>query len=207
MLKYLNRVPFPLLLSMASLAAFGGFLFYLYAARQPASGPVQIVRAPDGPIKVRPEDLGGMDVPHRDLTVLEAAEGEPATPPKLAAPPEEPMDREALGQEASPPAGQDDPLGEQIAQLLAIPPGETAWHVQLAALSDVEKAQAYWDRLLEDHPRLLRGLSHQIEPTTARGQRFFRLRAGPLADEAAADRLCASLEAEAVGCLTVAPPS
>jgi cell division septation protein DedD len=34
---------------------------------------------------------------------------------------------------------------------------------------------------------------------------FFRLRAGPLADRAAAESLCATLSAQNVGCIVVRP--
>ena len=63
-----------------------------------------------------------------------------------------------------------------------------------------------WNRIIAKNKDALVGLA----PTVARvdlGDKgvFFRLRAGPLADRAAADSLCATLSAQNVGCIVVRP--
>lgn len=204
-----RRLPIPWqpLLAGIVLAGFAGLLWFFYQGGGRADGPIEVVLAPEGPIKIKPEDLGGMEVPHRDVAVLKAAGGEASNAlPRITQAPEEPMDLSQMDQPSAPEVKDEDSIGEQIEKLLAVEPGTTPWRVQLAAFTDLNQAENYWDIMLEDHPRLMRGLSKLIEPTTARGQQFFRLRAGPLADEAAANRLCAALTQAGKGCLTVAPP-
>ena len=63
-----------------------------------------------------------------------------------------------------------------------------------------------WNRIVGKNKDALGGLT----PNVARvdlGEKgvFFRLRAGPLADKAAADSLCAALGAQNVGCIVVRP--
>jgi hypothetical protein len=63
-----------------------------------------------------------------------------------------------------------------------------------------------WSRIVGKNKDALGGLT----PSVARvdlGEKgvFFRLRAGPLADRAAAESLCATLSAQNVGCIVVRP--
>jgi cell division septation protein DedD len=92
---------------------------------------------------------------------------------------------------------------EQVAAVPAVAGGIV---VQLAASRSEEAALAEWKRVKTKHEALLGTLS----PTVVRadlGERgvFFRLRAGPVADKAAADALCASLTAQGDACLVVKP--
>ncbi|MGF1606197.1 MAG: SPOR domain-containing protein [Rhodothalassiaceae bacterium] len=217
------------LIALLALLLFGAALAYLYAGGGRTTGPIPVVRAPDGPIKVKPARLGGMDVPHRDKKVFQALAGEPAAAEaQLAPPPEEPVDLSALEQspdpigrlieesgvdtadempDQPPAAGAPDPLlprAKPEPQVAAAPsPGK--WRVQLGAFTQRGQTAAYWDRLVEEHGALLLGLSMDIDATTRRGRDFFRLRAGPLSDQAAAKRLCAAMEQAGKGCLVIAP--
>lgn len=76
--------------------------------------------------------------------------------------------------------------------------------IQIAALRSEEVAQSEWDRLSKEHSSLL-GSYRPIIVRADLGERgiFYRLRAGPLKDRAAAENLCASLASENVGCLVV----
>ncbi|MBB4210346.1 sporulation related protein [Rhodothalassium salexigens DSM 2132] len=90
--------------AVVTLLVFAGLLYTIYEARKPPEGPLPVVRAPDGPIKVRPADPGGMDVPHTDKLVfdglteqrrpveqaLRALPEAPVVPPPEAAEPETP---------------------------------------------------------------------------------------------------------------------
>ncbi|MBK5911776.1 hypothetical protein CCR85_09785 [Rhodothalassium salexigens] len=58
-------------IAVVTLLVFAGLLYTIYEARKPPEGPLPVVRAPDGPIKVRPADPGGMDVPHTDKLVFD----------------------------------------------------------------------------------------------------------------------------------------
>lgn len=89
-----------------------------------------------------------------------------------------------------------------VAAAKPIPPSSVvgAWRVQLGAFSSAATADALWTNL--------RGRIGALGPY----QRFLvpagamtRLRAGPLADRAAANQLCAAVKAGGNACLVVAP--
>jgi cell division septation protein DedD len=84
----------------------------------------------------------------------------------------------------------------------------SAFAVQLLAARSEADVGASWDRLRDAHPDLLASLT----PTVARTERqqgdtFYRLRAGPLRDRAAADALCKALSARQQSCFVVSPGS
>lgn len=82
-----------------------------------------------------------------------------------------------------------------------------AYRVQLAAVRSLKRAQGEWDRLRRKNTDLLGNLALSVVKADlgpTKGM-FYRLRAGPLADEAAARALCAKLAARKVGCLIVRP--
>ena len=87
--------------------------------------------------------------------------------------------------------------------LARAPPGDRRFAVQLGAYSSEAAARADLARLSRDHADLLGELKLHIEPPTAGVPPLWRLRAGPLA-ETAARRICADLEARAVGCVLAA---
>ena len=82
----------------------------------------------------------------------------------------------------------------------AAPAPSGRWRVQLGAYGSAEAARGQWAAL----SRKIGALSG-LQPTYEQAGKFTRLRVGPLADRAAADRLCASAKAAGQGCFTVAP--
>lgn len=76
--------------------------------------------------------------------------------------------------------------------------------VQIAALRSEEAAEGEWTRISKRHADLLGAYTSKIVRADL-GERgiFFRLRAGPLKDRPAAEKLCESLAAQNVGCLVV----
>ena len=81
-----------------------------------------------------------------------------------------------------------------------------AFHIQLASVLSEEAAQAEWKRVSGKNKELL-GAYKPLITKADLGERgaFFRLRAGPLADKAAADALCTSLKEIKVGCIVIKP--
>ena len=65
---------------------------------------------------------------------------------------------------------------------------------------------AEWKRISGKNKEILGSYAPAVTKADL-GERgvFYRLRAGPLADKAAADALCASLAAQNVGCIVVKP--
>ncbi len=117
---------------------------------------------------------------------------------------------------ASPPAAAPTP-----APPAAVPPAETqtaaavpspatvsgpAFQIQLASVLSEDAAMAEWKRLSGKNKDLLGAYTPAVTKADL-GDRgvFYRLRAGPVADKAAADALCASLAAINVGCIVVKP--
>jgi cell division septation protein DedD len=76
----------------------------------------------------------------------------------------------------------------------------SGWRAQLGAYGSVAAAQAQWGALSRRIPGVA-GLSPSYEKAGA----FTRLRVGPLASRAAADRVCASAKAAGQPCFPVAP--
>jgi hypothetical protein len=63
----------PIMIALVALAGFGGVVWYAYdqGVRQAAPpGTTPLIKADSGPTKVRPDQPGGMDVPHQDAMVL-----------------------------------------------------------------------------------------------------------------------------------------
>lgn len=98
------------------------------------------------------------------------------------------------------------PVAETPAPAAAAANG-SLFKIQLAAVRSEDGVMKEWDRLRRRHSDLLGSL----EPSVMRADLgpgkgvFFRLRAGPLADEGKAKDLCAKLTERKVGCLIVRP--
>lgn len=81
-----------------------------------------------------------------------------------------------------------------------------AFQVQLASARSSDGAMAEWKRISEKNAALLSGLTPNVAQADLGDKGvFFRLRAGPLADRAAADALCARLASQNVACIVVRP--
>ena len=90
----------PVLIALVALAGFSGVVWYAYVqgVRQSAPpGTTPLIKADTSPAKVRPEQPGGMDVPHQNMQVLNTLpEGDKAAAPpveRLLPPPETPLPR------------------------------------------------------------------------------------------------------------------
>ncbi|MBI2585981.1 MAG: SPOR domain-containing protein [Rhodospirillales bacterium] len=86
-------------------------------------------------------------------------------------------------------------------------PSGRAYVVQLAAARSQEGAEIEWEKLRSKNQDLLGNLRLIVTKADlgqARGV-FYRLRAGPIADEAAARELCSQLTKRQVGCLVIKP--
>jgi cell division septation protein DedD len=82
-----------------------------------------------------------------------------------------------------------------------------AYKVQLAAERSLEGARGEWERLRRKNLDLLGRLTLSITKADLGPEKgvFYRLRAGPVGDEAAARALCAKLARREMGCMVVRP--
>ncbi|HEX6979373.1 MAG TPA: SPOR domain-containing protein [Alphaproteobacteria bacterium] len=89
----------PVIVVSVALALFGGLVGYTYSTSRSGgeSGPVPLIKADPRPMKVKPEDPGGMDVPHQDKEIynrlLRDGENPPPRVERLLPPPEAPLPR------------------------------------------------------------------------------------------------------------------
>lgn len=87
----------PIIVAVLGLSGVGGVVYYAYTSgvKQGSEVAAPLLR-PDGPAKIKPEDPGGVIVPHRDKSIYELHEGGNATEAVdqvevLLPPPEDPM--------------------------------------------------------------------------------------------------------------------
>ena len=232
------------LITVVAMAVFAGGLWFAYvagtrhgssatSAAPGSSDSVPLIRADQRPLKVKPDQPGGMDVPDRDKLVFNEKEGGPPVekllPPAEAPqplPPPLPKEAAAPPPPALPaapaPSVEATPAPPQAAQpkIAAAKPvpakpaaaatpvatGATAGgvRVQLGSLRSPEAARDEWQRLKRVNADLL----GQLTAVAVRAEvpdkgTYYRVEAGPLADPAAAGRLCGELKKRNLGCAIV----
>ncbi|GAB4124218.1 MAG: hypothetical protein Kow00104_08640 [Rhodothalassiaceae bacterium] len=198
-----------------SLALFGALVWFLHDQGDRIGEPL-LVKAPEGPVKVEPEDRGGLDVPHQDKFVFDRVSGEPESiEDRLREGPESPLERPdvpAIDAAATEPASL---AGTSATPEMARPEGSAEradsaspsgnWQVQIAAFQQKRDADTWMIKTKYDHPDLFEGLSGEVVAARRDMATYYRVRFGPLADEAAARRLCAELKKVKINCLIVRP--
>ena len=216
---------------------------------------VPLVRADPGPVKVRPESPGGMQVPDQDKLVYDRMRGDekppeverllarpepplppptamppqPATPPTETTPPAPVENLAAAPLRLTPPPPKVAPLAPSTKKVLsaqppapapppppppppppkaaAPPPAGGDFQVQLAAVRSPEQARGEWKRLRRKNGDMLGKLRLFITKADLGPEKgvYFRLRAGPLANEVEAKALCVILAERNIACLVVGP--
>jgi hypothetical protein len=202
-----------------ALLAFGGG----YALKH-SGGGLPVVEAPDGPVRVKPDQTGGAATIGGDFDTGEGkAEG--------LAPATENPDIDALHQKFTPqpPAAAS---ASEVATLVArLPPlvstaiAETApaaatqiaapvrastvmadsgIAVQLAALDSPQAGQSAWSEIIARNADLLAGRNHLLMPATIAGHQIWRLRVSGFADVADAANFCVKLRSRGADCTVAA---
>ena len=198
-----------------------------HAGSDAASGDVPLIRADERPTKVKPDQPGGMEIPDRDKLIYNPTR---KVVEHLLAPAEKPMPRPApsLSQTdaarsstgAMPPASstpENPPAVSQMAQpqqQAAASPSKAAQapsspskpaagaRLQLGSLRSEDAARQEWERIKRKNSDLLGSLS--ATPVRADlGDKgiYYRIQAGPIADPAAAERICGELKQRSIGCI------
>jgi hypothetical protein len=220
-------------LTAAVMAVFAGGLWFFshQGARQsgvPGAGdPVPLIRADDRPMKIKPDQPGGMPVPDQNVSVYDQKPGAAAVE-KLLPPPEQPMPRPAAKEPAgaqsaaaAAPAAAPKPAAPQqqavatpapktpakpaakeppaAAPAKSVPAGPV--RLQLASLPSPEAAKQEWARLKREHPDTLGKLT-AVAVRADLGDKgvWYRVQTQVFDDAAAADRLCADLKKQKIGC-------
>jgi hypothetical protein len=191
------------------------------------SGETPVVTADTRPIRVKPENPGGMKIDGAENDVFSAgadtgnaklapaaetpdtkawrsASAAPAAveapPPAALTPPAAaPQKAAALPVVAKPPVSAPAPTKLPIA---AAPPA-TSGHsatVQLAALASEEAAKGEWQALTKRLPDLLGGRQPSYSRTERDGHTFWRVRTSGFTDAAQARGFCEKVRAKGLGC-------
>jgi hypothetical protein len=157
------------------------------AAGRPGLAEVPVVRAPGGPVKVKPADPGGLKVPFGQQSIYDLLEpgGAPRTGNGGA----------KRGYAETPGNGRG-----RNGTVEKIGP----YRIQLGSFKDPGTAEKRWKALKETHRDLLGGLSLVIEKVDLgpRGT-YFRIQAGPLRTANETKTLCAQLAERKVNCILV----
>jgi hypothetical protein len=154
------------------------------------AGAPGLIRAPQGPYKIKPADPGGMDVEGAGFASYEASEGEdPAGRLDLNAVPEAPV----ASQKQAPA-----PVAEATPDL---PVRDVAGggYIQLGAFSSNAKAQAAW-KALTARFRFLGAMEPIVQQVEVGGETRHRLRAAAGVNAAA---MCGRLKVAGETCLVV----
>jgi cell division septation protein DedD len=164
----------------------------------PPEAPMDRPRPANAPPPLEPE------IPAPPSVTPPPGAVEVTQPPSPTPPPPAPRPNAAPAPQAAPPAN--------VARAPTPPPAAVApsaggrYRIQLAALRTNDDASREWDKLRRAHPDLLGSLSLNVVRADL-GDRgtFYRIQAGPLADENAAKEVCRRLAEKKVGCLVVRP--
>lgn len=208
----------------AALLVFGGG----WALMGQRSTTVPVVQADNRPIRVKPENPGGLQVSGAHDDILSGgndnqAAGKLAPPPEvpapqaLRAPPPSapPASAPAASPAATAPQAAAAPAAVATATpvvakpSVAVKPAEPAEKrpaaagvasVQLAAVSTEEAARSEWQRLSKRLPDLLGSQRPAFTKTERDGRTLWRVRTGGFADVAAATSFCGKMRAKGAAC-------
>lgn len=181
-----------LVIGLLAIGLIVGGLFWLGNRNRPG-GNGEVIAAPEGDYKVRPDDPGGMNVQGEGDISIAASEGaQPKGQIDTSAAPETPVARPTPA-----PAGQAQPPAQPAPA--PAPPAQPAPAagptIQLGAFSSGAAANGAWTALAARF-RYLAPLGHSVVPVQAGGRTLYRLRAsGP---DAAG--ICRRLQAAGEAC-------
>lgn len=203
-----NRRTFLIMASILAFFVFGGVLWSLYYNQNAAdNGEPPLISAETEPVKTKPEDPGGMEIPHQDRLIFDRVSGEETKLEDNV----QPTAEQPLGD-----LGVDTTIADLIKETEPKPvPAKTAattpppnagnYIIQLGAFGQETGAENAWRILSERYASALNSLTRDIQRmTTSDGRTLYRLRAGYFSTEAEAERTCTSLKALGQDCLAAA---
>ncbi|MSO85203.1 MAG: SPOR domain-containing protein [Rhodospirillales bacterium] len=160
------------------------------------SPPTDVETAPASPLANVPTPLDA-----RGESVVRPPTGGTARP---SAPMRETAPATQAAAPAREPQAPPTPVPAPAPQVAAPAEPGSGYLIQVGAVRAPEGAETEWNRLLRQHGETLRGLKLFVARADLGDKGvFWRLRAGPFADEAAAKNRCAELAKRKAGCLVV----
>jgi cell division septation protein DedD len=196
------------LIGLAAIGGIVGGIFWLMNREAAPTGEAELIKAPEGAYKVRPDDPGGMAVEGEGDTAFAASAG--ADPKGAIDPsrvPEAPVTKAQPQPQPQPPVGaaKEEPLLKAPAPSSAgsatpapAPAEGGGATVQLGAFSSQASANNAW-KALSGRFKYLAPLTQSVVPVTTGGKTLYRLRAsGP-----GAASLCGRLRVAGESCVVV----
>lgn len=187
-----------LLVVLVAAALIAGTFFWLGRRDVAATGAPELIRAPEGPYKVKPQDPGGLDVAGDSQTTFETSVGEDIDS-RLDIPDQQLQDQPEAPPKRIPPNETKEPLPPEPAPRPAPEPsGAPGTVVQLGAYRNTAQAERAWSALSARFGALA-GLTKIVVPYSASGSSGYRLRAAAGSPEEAR-QVCRTLEAAGESC-------
>lgn len=192
-----GRMLIGLALVLLVAAAVAGAFFWLGQRDVEVAGAPELIRAPQGPYKVKPADPGGLDVRGESQTAFETSAGQdvdarlaiPGPPGETQVPP-----KRIPPNETRTPV----PSEEQAPPPPPEPSGASGTVVQLGAYRNTAQAERAWTAL-STRFSALGGLTKLVVPYSAGGTSGYRLRASAGSPEQARE-VCRALQAAGESC-------
>jgi hypothetical protein len=188
------------IIALVGIGAIVGGIFWMNTRAPQAGGEAELIKAPEGDYKVRPDDPGGMAVEGEGDTAFAASEGQdPKGAINTNNVPETPVGQGGQAQgpngpllSAPPPTNAPATTGTPAA------PAGPSGAIQLGAFSSPASANSAW-KALAGRFTYLAPLTHNVVPVSAGGKTLYRLRAsGP-----GAANICGRLRVAGETCVNV----
>ena len=183
-----------LLVVLIAAGIIAGTFFWLGRQDSVGVGGPELIRAAQGPYKVKPTDPGGLDVAGESGTAFQTSAGEDADAQlNLDALPEQPVARPAEPKRL-PPNETREPLPAEPAAPPAQSSGASGSVIQLGAYKNAAQAERAWTALSSRFPSVA-GMTKLVVPFSG----GFRLRAGATSP-AEARQACQALRVAGENC-------
>jgi len=174
-----------------------GTFFWLGQREAAVTGAPELIRAPEGPYKVKPDDPGGLDVTGESQTTFETSAGQDVDS-RLDIPGQPPAATEAPPQRIPPNETKAPVPAEETPPAATEPSGAPGSVVQLGAYRNTAQAERAWSALSTRFDALS-GLTKIVVPYSAGGSSGYRLRAAAGSPEQAR-QVCEALQAAGESC-------
>lgn len=181
-------------------AAVAAAFFWLGRQDGPTSGAPELIRAPDAPYKVKPDDPGGLDIAGASRTTYQTSAGQDidsrldveAARNDIAPKPVEPQPKRL------PPNETKEPIPAETPAPAPTPSGAAGSVIQLGAFKNTAQAERAWTALSARFG-VLSGMTKLVVPYSAAGSSGYRLRAAAGSPEAAR-AACEAIQAGGESC-------
>ena len=183
-------------IGLVAIGLIVGGLFWLGNRAEDGTGEPELIAAPAGDYKVKPEEPGGMQVEGKGDTAFATSAGaDPKGAIDVNAVAEAPVIRADAAKTAPAPAK---PAATKPAAAAPAPAAAGGGTIQLGAFSSPSSANNAW-KALSGRFTYLAPLTHNVVPVASGGKTLYRLRAsGP-----GAENLCGRLRVAGESCVSV----